>query len=180
MIEIEHLVGKVADDEAFSTCAIIVCGINTHCAGCDSAFVKGDPSDHPPFDESAVPVVSIEFIGLRVIRFEDVGQSVGIVIKDANAERFAGVILNACAAGDIGKCPIPSISEEFAGLSCIGFRGTVGFTDAVERTEQVILYTPFNVVCDIEIEMPVVVVVEPCATRAETGDYGYRLPLSYP
>ena len=70
--------------------------------------------------------------------------------------------------------PLPRFSEEFAGLSCVGFRRAVRFIDAVEGTEQVVFYTPFNVVRDVEIKMTIVIVVEPCAAGTETLGCEYR------
>ena len=73
VIEIEHFVGEVPNDETFLADAIVVCGIDTHCAGCDAAFVIGDPCEHSGLDEGAVSVVLIEFIGLCVVCLKDVG-----------------------------------------------------------------------------------------------------------
>ena len=72
VIEVEHFVGEVADDEALFAGAIVVCGINAHCPGCDTAFVIGNSREHSAFDEGAVAVVLIEFIGLCVVRFKDI------------------------------------------------------------------------------------------------------------
>ena len=103
-----------------------------------------------------------------VVRLEDIRQTVGIVVEDADTERFACVVLNTCDAGDIEKCAVAAISEEFAGLACVGFRGAVRFIRTVEGTEQVVLNAPFDIVRHVEVEVPVLVVIEPRATRAET------------
>ena len=41
--------------------------------------------------------------------------------------------------------------------------------DAVEGTEEVVLSAPFDVVCDVEVEVPIFVVIEPGAACAEAG-----------
>ena len=169
VIKVEHFVGKVANNEALSAGAIIICGIDTHCAGCDTAFVISDACEHSAFDEGAVAVVLIEFIGLCVVRLEDVREAIGIVVEDANTERFARVVLNPCDTGDIGEGAVAPISEEFAGLTCVGFGGAVGFIDAVEGTEQIVFDAPFDIVGDVDIQMSIFVVIEPCAACAETG-----------
>ena len=175
VVEIEHLVGEVADDEALLTRPIVVCGINTHCAGCDTTLVIGNSSEHSGFNEGAVAVVLIEFIRLCIVRFKDVKQAVGIVIEDANAEGFACAVLNTCDAGNIEKRAIAAVSEKLAGLTRIGLWGAVRLIRAVEGTEQIVLPGPFDIVRYIEVEVSIRVIIEPRATRAETGvmDTGY-------
>ena len=169
VVEIEHLVGEVADDEALPTGAVVVCGINPHCAGRDTTFVISNSGEHSGFNEGAVAVILIEFIGLGIICLKDIRQTVGIVVEDANAERFACTVLNPCNTGDIQKCAVAAVPEEFAGLTGVGFRGTIRLICAVKGTEYVVLYSPLDIVRYINVEVSVFVVVEPCATRTEAG-----------
>ena len=169
VIEIQHLIRKVPNDKALPAASVVVRRVNAHRAGRDAVLVIGNPGEHRRLDERAVAVVLIEFIGLRVVRLKDVWPTVAVVIKDAHAEGFAGVILNPSDAGDIEKRAIASVSKEFAGLPGVRFGGAIGFVRAIQRAENIGFDAPLHIVRDIEIEVAILIVVKPRTTRAEAG-----------
>ena len=131
VIEVQHLIRKISDDEAFPAASVVIRRVNAHSTGGDAVFVIGNAGEHRRLNKRAIAVVLIEFIGLRIVRFKDVWPTVAVVIKNAHAEGFAGVILNPCDARDIEKGAIASVPKEFARLPGVRFRGAIGFVRAI-------------------------------------------------
>ena len=169
VIEVQHLIRKVSNDEAFPAASVVVRRVNAHSTGGDAVFVIGNAGEHRCLDKRAIAVVLIEFIGLRVVRFKDVWPTVAVVIKNAHAEGFAGVILNPCDTGDIEKGAIASVCKEFARLSGVRFGSAIGFVRAIQRAENISFDAPRHIIRDVKIEVTVSVIVKPRAARSEAG-----------
>ena len=111
MIKIHHLIGEITDYKAFPTIPIIVPSINSHRPPRYASFIVSDAGEHPSFDKGTVPVVLIELIRLCVIRIEDVGKTIFVVVKYADTERFASRVFDQGNPRNIGERPIPTIPE---------------------------------------------------------------------
>ena len=169
VIEVEHLIGEVPDDEALPAASVVVRRVNAHRTCRNTVFVIGNPCQHPHLDERAITVVLIEFVGLRVVRLKNVRPAIAVVIKDAHTEGFASVILNPRNAGDIEKGAVATVCKEFARLSSVRFGGAIGFVRAVQRAENIVLDAPLHIVGDVDIEVSIPVVVKPRAACAKAG-----------
>ena len=85
MIKINHLVGKVTNDEAFPSGTIVVSSIPPHGTSRFAVFAKGNTSDHSLLNESPITIVLIEFVRLGVVSFKNIGKTVLVKVEDANA-----------------------------------------------------------------------------------------------
>ena len=89
VVEREHLVREVADEQVRAAGAVVVAGVDAHRAARDAVLAVGHAGRDPLLGERAVPVVAIELVRLRVVGDEDVGPAVAVVIEDGDAERLA-------------------------------------------------------------------------------------------
>ena len=86
MIERDHLVGEIADDQAGVSTAVVVGGVGAHARARDSVFTEADPGSHSALFEGAILLVQVELVRLRVIGDRDVWPSVRVVIQNRDAK----------------------------------------------------------------------------------------------
>src|SRR6185369_2968772 len=113
-----------------------------------------------------------------VVRDEEIHPAVVIVIKQRDAQSFACGIVETGARGDVFKTAVAAIVIERGALAFVRLRRAVRLVFAVERAEEICLRRPVDVVADEEIELAVVVIVEPGGARGKTwiadaGGFGY-------
>ena len=67
MVEREHLVGEVGDDDAGMAGAVVVAGINPHAGTRHAVFTEGDSGRDRPLLKCAILLVQIKLVGLSVV-----------------------------------------------------------------------------------------------------------------
>src|SRR6266700_1719823 len=67
VIEREHLVRKIGDQQAGETGVVVVGGVHAHACAGDAVFAESYAGDDGFFGEGAVAVVAIELVWLRII-----------------------------------------------------------------------------------------------------------------
>src|SRR5690348_13989260 len=92
--------------------AVVVGCIGAHRSTGNAVLAKGDAGSQSFFGECPVAIISIEFVGLSVVGDEDVRPGVAVVIKDGNAQRFAGSIAEAGPVGDVFELSAAQIMEQ--------------------------------------------------------------------
>src|SRR5437879_6231328 len=85
VVERDHLIGKVADDDAGVSAAVIVGGVGAHAGAGYAVFTEGDAGGDAALFERSVFLVEVELVGLRVVGDQEVGPAVGVVIEDCDA-----------------------------------------------------------------------------------------------
>ncbi len=167
VIERNHLIGKIGDEDAGGAGMIVIGGVNAHAGAGYAVFAEGDSGDDGFFGEGAVAVVAIELVGLGVVGEEEIGPAVVVVINDGDAESFGGGIGEAGFFGGVFESAVAAIVPEADGGAFEGFGRAVGFAFAVERAVEIGFDGPLNVIGDDKIELAVFVVVDPGGAGAE-------------
>ena len=67
VVEREHLVGEVGDDDAGMAGAVVVAGINPHAGTRHAVFTEGDSRRDRPLLKCAILLVQIKLVGLSVV-----------------------------------------------------------------------------------------------------------------
>ena len=98
-IQREHLVGEVADEQVRTARAIVVGRVDAHGAARDAILGERHAGGDALLRERAVAVVSIQLVRLRIVRDEDVGPAVAVVVQHGDAQRLARGIADAGLAG---------------------------------------------------------------------------------
>src|SRR5260370_25197861 len=88
VIEREHLVREIRNQEAGKAGVIVVGGVHTHAGARDAVFAESDSRNDGFFRERAVAIVAIEFVRLRIIRKQQVGPAVIVEVEDGDPESF--------------------------------------------------------------------------------------------
>src|SRR5260370_125788 len=101
------------------------------------------------------------------LRDQNVGLSVIVVIELGDAESFRSGVAETGFLRDVFKRAVAAIVPETNGSSFVGFRSAIGFAFAVEGAIQVSLRRPLDIIGDDEIEMPILVEVNPRGAGAE-------------
>jgi len=86
VVEREHLVGKICNDQAGAAGAVIIGGINAHAGAGNTVFAEGNAGGNGALFERAVLFIEVELVGLRVVGDQEVGPSIVVVVENGNAE----------------------------------------------------------------------------------------------
>src|SRR5713101_3972869 len=138
-IESEHFIVEVRDGDTLRTGIREVGGINAHASAGFAVDTEGDARVHGDFFEGTVPVVPIKLVGLRIVRDDQVGPAVLIVVEEGNAQRLRTAVEDSARRRDLLESSVAAIVEKPAGLSAIGFRSAIGLVFAVETAKYVVL-----------------------------------------
>src|SRR5262249_56551587 len=68
--------------------AVVVGGIGAHAGAGHSVLAEADARSDSTLFKGSILLVDVEFVGLRVVRDQNVGPAIGGVIKDRNSEAF--------------------------------------------------------------------------------------------
>src|SRR5581483_4738601 len=167
VVEREHLIGEIGDDDAGQAGVIVVGSIDTHARARDAVFAEGDPGNDGLFAEGAVAVVVVQLVGLGVVGKEQVGPAMVVVIQNGHAQRLGGGVGEASPLRGILERAVTAIVPKAHGSAFVGFGCAVRFALAVERAVKIALRRPLDVVRHDEIEVAVLVVIDPGGARAE-------------
>ena len=85
VVERNHLVGEVADDDAGVPAAVVVGGVGAHSGAGYAVFAEGDAGGDAALFEGSVFLIEVELVRLRVVGDQEVGPAVGVVIEDCDA-----------------------------------------------------------------------------------------------
>ena len=88
VIEREHLVGKICDDDAGLPGTIVVGGVDTHSSASDTVFAKGNARGHSALFEGAIFFVQVKLVGLRVIGEKNVRPAIAVVVENRDSQSF--------------------------------------------------------------------------------------------
>ncbi len=167
-IESEHFIVEVRDGDARAARVGEIGGIDAHAGTSFAVGAEGDARVHGDFFEGTVTVVAIKLVGLRVVRDDEVGPAVLIVVEEGDAQRFRTAVEDSAGRCDVFESSVAAIVEKPAGLSAIGFRSAIGLVFAVETAKHVVVGRPLDIVADEEIETAVAVVIEPESRSTES------------
>ncbi len=159
-VDADHLGRKVADEDGYLPRAVYHPRVDAHAGARLPAFVVRNPAQRTFLRERAVPVVDVEEVSLRVIGDHQVRPAVPIEIQLSNSQRLSGRRIESCLFGRVLECTGAVVAVEPAGDALVGFRRTVSLADAVERTVDVGLGGPDDVISDVEVQVAVAVGVE--------------------
>jgi hypothetical protein len=93
VVEAEHLVREVPDQERGPAAAAVVGRVRAHPRAGDARLAEGDTRGHADVAEAAVAAIAIELVRLRVVGDEQVGPGVGVVVDEGEAERLGARVL---------------------------------------------------------------------------------------
>ena len=88
VVEREHLVGEIGDDQAGAAGAVVIGGVDAHAGARDAIFAEGDSGGNSALFEGAVLLIQVKLVGLRVVGDQDVGPSIVVVIENGDAQAF--------------------------------------------------------------------------------------------
>ena len=166
-IEADHLVVEIRDREARSPGTIDVRCVDAHSGARLAVGAEGHTGLDRDVLERAVPLVAIELVRLRVVRHEEIGPAVLIVIQHRHAERLRAGVEDAARRRDVLERAVAAVAEQPARVAAVGLGRAVRLLLAVEAAEDVVFGGPLDVVADEEIEQPVAIEVEPQGGCAE-------------
>ena len=132
MVERDHLVRKVANDETGAAGPIVVRGIDAHASPCDPAFAVGNASHDAVVDKGPVAFVAIEAIRFRVVGHKEVHPAIGIVVEHGDTERLRRRIIETGRGGHIFKGAVAVIAIESWTLTSVRLGGAVRLVLPVE------------------------------------------------
>src|SRR5258707_208932 len=175
VVERNHLIGKIGDEDAGRAGVIVIGGVNAHAGAGYAVFTEGDTGDDGFFGEGAVAIVAIELVGLGVVGEEKIGPAVVVVINDGDAESFGSEIRETGFFGDVFESAVAAIVPEADGGAFVGFGRGVGFAFAVEGAVGVGFDGPLDVIGDGEIELSCFCVIHPgvAVDEVDAGLRGY-------
>ena len=167
MIQPQHLVGEVADQQMRPAAAVIIAGIRAHRAARHAVFPIGHAGRHAAFHKTAFPGVAIQFVGLRIVGHEKVRPPVAVIVQHGHAQRLAGRVADTCRLGNVLESPAAQIVIQARPRAFVGFRRAIGFRGAVERAPEVVLGRPLHIVGDEQVHLAVAIVIQPRGAGAE-------------
>src|SRR5512133_2485399 len=86
VVERNHLVGEIADDDRWPSTTIVVSRVYTHARTRHAVFAESYTGGKTFFRKRAVLVVDVELVGLRVIGDQDVGPAVGVYVQNSHPQ----------------------------------------------------------------------------------------------
>ena len=169
VVERDHLVREVPDDEVGHAVAVVVGGVDSHGAPGRPVLRKGDSGEHSGVLEPPAAEVPVEIVGLGVVRHREVEEPVAVEVEDRDAESLPPGVEESRFPRDVGEPVRPVVPVEDGARPVVGLRRAVALVHPVEGAEDVLLDGPFHVVQQEEVEVPVAVGVEPGGDAREAG-----------
>ena len=169
LVKGNHLVGEVADHQAWPAGAVVVGGVDAHAGARDARFVERHARGDGDVGEGAVLLVLVEPVRLGVVGDEQIEPAVAVVIEQRDAERLRGRVVETGLLRRVLEPAIAEVAIERRALTFVRLGRAVRLRLAVERAVQVFLDRPVDVVGDEQIEAAVAVVVEPRGAGREPG-----------
>src|ERR1700737_2162857 len=146
---------------------VVICGVHTHACTGNAVFAESDSGDDRFFGKCSVAVVAIKLVRLSIIRKQKIGPAVIVVIEHGDTESFRSGVAETGSLRQVFKGAVAAIMPETNGSSFVGFRRAIRFAFAVKGAIQVGLRGPLDIIGDDEIEMSILVVVNPRGAGAE-------------
>ena len=161
VIERHALVGEVADHQALAARTVVVAGVGAHAGARAPRIAESDSRGKAGFRECAVVIVVVELVRRRVVRNKKIDPAVVVVIQQRDAKRLSARIVKAGSLGHILESSVAKVVKEPRAFSFVDLGRAIGLVLAVERAELIGLLRPIDIMRDEEIELAVIVVVEP-------------------
>src|SRR6267154_2525410 len=86
VIERDHLVGEVRNNQAGTARTVIIGGVDTHSGARNSVFAEGNSGGHGFLFKRTVALVQIKLIWLGVVGQKNVGPTVAVVVENREAQ----------------------------------------------------------------------------------------------
>ena len=169
MVKGHPFVREVADDQALPAGVVVVGRVGAHPGAYGARFAVRYASSNGDIRKGAVVIVVVKLVGLGVVGHEKVQPAIVVVVEQGHTQRFAGGIVEAGAPGYVFKSSVAPIVKERRAFAFVGLRRAVGFILIVERAVLVGRDGPVDVVSNEEIELAVVVIVEPHRPGGKSG-----------
>src|SRR5580658_3643174 len=161
VVERKHLVRKISNDQAGAAGAVVIRSVNAHTGARHTIFAEPDAGRNRALFKRAVLLIHIKFVGLRVVRDQDVGPSIVVVIENGDAESLRSRIVKASLLRGVFELAVAEVMPEASRRSLIRFGRAVRLMRTIKRAIEVGLLRPLHIVGDDEIEFAVAIVIDP-------------------
>ena len=88
VIERQHLVRKIGDQQAGEAGMVVIRRIHTHAGAGHAIFTESDSCDDRFFRKCAVAIVAVKLVRLRIIRKHKIGPTVVVEIEHGDTKSF--------------------------------------------------------------------------------------------
>src|SRR5216684_2700578 len=96
--------------------------VHSHAGARLALAAKRQPSLDRCVFECAVTLISIQLVGLSVVRHQQVGPAALVIIQHCNAKRLGTAVENSAGSGNVLKSAAAAIVEQPARFAAIRFR----------------------------------------------------------
>src|SRR5260221_188858 len=150
------------DVEVLEAAAVDVGGVDGHACFVAAVFAGGDAGDEGDVFEGAVVIVEEKKIGPGVVGDGDVGPAVAVEIGENDAHAFCFGLADAGGIADVGEGTVVIVVVELQFLAAIVAGIAVGaIAGTFLAAPEIVFGRPVDVIENDEIEIAVVVVIEP-------------------
>src|SRR5262249_21234237 len=169
VVQSHHFVREIPDDQAGPATPVIIRSVRSHSRSGDSCFAERDSCGHAYVGESAVAFVAVQLVRLRVVCDKQVHPSVAVVINQRHSERLRCGIVQSRPLGHVLERAVSFVVVQRRAVTLIRFRRAIGLVLAVQSAMEVLVDGPFDVVADKQVQLSILVVIEPNGARGESG-----------
>ncbi len=166
-VEPDHLLIEVRDGHAHAAGVVEVARVDAHAGARTPLGAERDARRNAHLAKPAVPQVPVELVRLRVVGDDEIGPPVALIVDERDTERLRARVEDAARRGHVLERAVAAIAEQPAGVAAVRLGRAVGLRLPVGAAEDVVFDRPAHVVADEQIEMTVVVDVDPDRRRAE-------------
>ena len=146
VVESQHLIREVADEHAGAAGTVVIGSVHAHAGAGHAVFAEGHAGQHAGLGKSAVPVVVVELVGLRIVGDQQVGPAILVVVEHAHAKSLRSRVQQPGFSRDVFKGTVAAVVPQPDRRALVRFRRAVGLCCAVERAVDVGLGRPLHVV----------------------------------
>src|SRR5258705_6400811 len=105
-IERHALVREIPHDNSLLARSVKITSIDTHAGTRSPGITKGHTRCDRLVSKGSVPVILVKLVWLGVVSHEEIHPTIAVVVKQCDAERFAGGIVEPCFLCDVLKSSI--------------------------------------------------------------------------
>ena len=167
VVERDHLVGEIADNQAGMAAAVVVGSVGAHAGAGNAVFAEADSCSDSALFECAVFLIHIQLVGLRIVGDQDFRPSVDVRIEDGDPEALRRRVSESSFLSGVFEFSSAKVVPETQRCAFVGFRRAVGFMCAVYGAVEVTRFAPLDIIRNDEIEFAVAIVVNPGGASGE-------------
>ena len=168
-VERAPLAGQVGDQDVDIAVPVEVLGGNAHARARHSIRGIGCPRDQSSLGEGSIPLVEPEVVGCTIVGDVEVDPPVLIEVAADDPERWSGDFADPRFDGHVTKAPVSLIAEELVRDRTVGRWGTIVSLSGWREALLVSLDGEVDILADVEVQVPIAVIVEKDRARAPAG-----------